>query len=337
VGAYILRRILIAIPVLFGITLLAFGILSTAPDQLGALIAPEARAKMTPAQIEAIRKDLGLDGPPYVRYARWLGLQPIISIFTGEHAVNGVLEGELGYTLSSRLPVATEIAQRIGPTLLLMLSAFLVAILVGIPFGLITAVRQYGKLDYLLTTFTMVLISTPTFVAGLILIYILGVTLRLLPIGGMQTLGKPSSLADLGAHIAMPALILGFAYAAPLMRYTRASMLEVLGSEYVTTARAKGLRGRVVIVRHGLRNALIPIISVLGFLLPDLVAGAIITEQVFSWPGMGQLAVRAASQRDPSLMMGIVLLIAFAVLTINIIADIAYTFADPRVRLAGGS
>jgi len=335
VGAYILRRILIAIPVLFWITLLAFGILSTAPDQIGALVAPEARASMTPEQIEAIRKDLGLDGPPYVRYARWLGLQPIISIVTGEKAVSGVLEGNLGYTLSSRLPVASEIAQRIGPTLLLMVSAFLIALLVGIPFGLITAVRQYGKLDYALTSFTMILISTPTFVLGLILIYILGVSLHLLPIGGMQTLGKPASLPDLFGHLVMPALILGFAYAAPLMRYTRASMLEVLGSEYVTTARSKGLRGRVVLVRHGLRNALIPIISVLGFLLPDLVAGALITEQVFSWPGMGQLAVRAASQRDPSLMMGIVLLIAIAVLTINILADVAYTFADPRVRLAG--
>jgi peptide/nickel transport system permease protein len=333
VGAYILRRILVAIPVLFGITLLAFGILSTAPDQLGALIDPEARAHMTPQQIEQIRKDLGLDGPPWVRYARWLGVQPLIAAVTGEKPVDGILQGNLGYTLSTRRAVAEEIGARIGPTLLLMGCSLLIALLVGIPFGLITAVRQYGKLDYLLTSFTMILISTPTFVLGLILIYLLGVSLRLLPIGGMTTLGKPFSFIDFGAHILMPALILGFAYAAPLMRYTRASMLEVLGTEYVTTARAKGLRGGVILVRHGLRNALIPIITVIGILLPDLVAGAIVTEQVFSWPGMGLLAVRAASQRDPSLMMGIVLLIAFAVLTINILTDVAYTFADPRVRL----
>jgi peptide/nickel transport system permease protein len=337
VGAYIIRRILIAIPVLFGITLLAFGILSTAPDQLGALIDPEARAHMTPQQIEEIRKDLGLDGPPWVRYARWLGIQPLIATVTGEKPVAGVLQGNLGYTLSTRRAVAEEIGPRIGPTLLLMGAALVIALLIGIPFGVITAVRQYGKLDYFLTSATMILISTPTFVMGLILIYLLGVSLRWLPIGGMTTLGKPFNAVDLAAHMVMPALILGFAYAAPLMRYTRASMLEVLGTEYVTTARAKGLRGRIVLVRHGLRNALIPIITVVGFLLPDLVAGAIVTEQVFSWPGMGLLAVRAASQRDPSLMMGIVLLIAFAVLTINIVTDVAYTFTDPRVRLVRGS
>jgi peptide/nickel transport system permease protein len=334
VGAYILRRILIAIPVLFGITVLAFAILSTAPDQLGALIDPEARGKMTPAQIEAIRKDLGLDGPPYVRYVRWIGLQPLISSVTGEKAVTGVLQGNFGYTLSTRQPVAAEIGPRIGPTLLLMTTSLLIALLVGIPFGVISAVKQYGRIDYALTSVTMLLISTPTFVLGLILIYLLGVSLRILPIGGMQTLGKPFSFADLGAHMVMPALILGFANAAPLMRYTRASMLEVLGSEYVTTARAKGLRGRAVLIRHGLRNALIPIVTVIGLLLPELVAGAIITEQVFSWPGMGLLAVRAASQRDPSLMMGIVLIIAIAVLTANIVTDVAYTYIDPRVRLA---
>jgi peptide/nickel transport system permease protein len=332
-GAYILRRVLIAVPVLFGITVIAFAILSTAPDQLGTLIDPEARAHMSPQQVEQIRKDLGLDGPPWVRYARWIGLQPLIAEVTGEKAVDGVLQGNLGYTLSTRRAVAEEILPRIGPTLLLMGSSLLIALLVGIPFGLLSAVRQYGKLDYALTSVTMILISTPTFVLGLILIYLLGVSLRLLPIGGMQTLGKPFNVIDLAAHLVMPALILGFAYAAPLMRYTRASMLEVLSSEYVTTARGKGLRGRVVLLRHGLRNALIPIITVVGFLLPDLVAGAIVTEQVFSWPGMGLLAVRAASQRDPSLMMGIVLLIALAVLTINIITDVAYTYVDPRIRL----
>jgi peptide/nickel transport system permease protein len=334
-GAYIVRRILIAIPVLFGITVIAFTILSTASDPLGTLIPPEVRVTMKPEQIEAIRKDLGLDGPVYVRYVRWVGLQPFISLVTGEKAVDGVLQGNLGYTLSTRLPVAEEIAPRIPPTLMLMTTALVIALIVGIPFGLISAVRQYGKLDYALTSFTMLLISTPTFVLGLILIYLLGVSLRWLPIGGMQTLGKPFSIQDLFAHMLMPALILGFANAAPLMRYTRASMLEVLSSEYVTTAKSKGLRSNVVLLRHGLRNALIPIITVVGLLLPELVAGAIVTEQVFSWPGMGQLAVRAASQRDPSLMMGIVLMVSIAVLVANIVTDVAYTYVDPRVRLAG--
>ena len=334
-GAYILRRIIIAIPVLFGITVIAFAILSTAPDQLGTLIDPEARAHMTPAQIEAVRKDLGLDGPPYVRYIRWIGLQPVVAAVTGDKPVTGVLEGNLGYTLSTRRPVMDEILPRIGPTLLLMTSALLLALLVGIPFGIISAVKQYGKLDYLLTSVTMIIISTPTFVLGLILIYVAGVTFHLLPIGGMTTLGKPFNPLDLSGHMVMPVLILGFAGAAPLMRYTRASMLEVLGSEYVTTARSKGLVSRTVLIRHALRNALIPIVTIVGLLLPDLVAGAIITEQVFSWPGMGLLAVRAASQRDPSLMMGIVLLVAAVVLIMNIVTDVAYTYVDPRIRLTG--
>jgi peptide/nickel transport system permease protein len=335
VGAYIVRRILIAIPVLFGITVIAFGILSTAPDQLGALIDPERRANMTPAELEQVRKDLGLDGPPWVRYVRWLGLQPAVAAITGEKAVEGVLQGNLGFTLSSRRPVAEELAPRIGPTLLLMGASIAVALMIGIPFGVISAIKQYSKIDYALTSITMVVISTPTFVLGLILIYFLGVTLRLLPIGGMQTLGKPTSLADLAAHMVMPVIILGFANAAPLMRYTRASMLDVLNSEYVTTARSKGLLGRIVLVRHGLRNALIPIITLIGLMLPELVAGAIITEQVFSWPGMGLLAVRASAQRDPSLMMGIVLMVAIAVLVANIVTDIAYTYADPRIRFVG--
>lgn len=332
-GAYIVRRILIAIPVFFGITLIAFGILATAPDQLGALIDPERRAAMSPAELEQVRHDLGLDGPPYVRYGRWLGLQPIVAAVTGEKPITGLLQGNLGYTLSTRRPVADELAVRVGPTLLLMITAVLFAVLVGVPIGIISAVRQYGKLDYALTGTTMVLISTPTFVLGLILMYLLGVTLRILPIGGMQTLGKPFSLLDLFGHMAMPVLILGFANAAPLMRYTRASMLEVLHSEYVTTARSKGLPSRTIMVRHALRNALIPIITVIGLLLPELIGGAIITEQVFSWPGMGLLAVRAASQRDPSLMMGIVLLVSLAVLTANILTDVLYTYADPRIRL----
>jgi peptide/nickel transport system permease protein len=335
VGAYILRRILIAIPVLFGITVIAFSIIAAAPgDPVAGLIAPEVRARMTQEQLEAVRKDLGLDGPPWVRYGRWLGLQPILAPITGDKPVPGILEGSFGYSITQRQPVTDIIAARIGPTLLLMGAATILAVLLGVTFGVISAVKQYSMLDYALTTFTMVMISTPTFVLGLILIYFLGVSLHLFPIGGMRTLGKPFSYADLFGHIAMPVLILGFGNAAPLMRYTRASMLDVLNSEYVVTARAKGLLGRTVLIRHALRSALLPIVTVLGLLVPELIAGAIITEQVFSWPGMGLLTVDAANQRDSALMMGIVLLIAIAVLAANILTDVAYTYVDPRVRLA---
>src|SRR5687767_12255425 len=159
---------------------------------------------MSQEQIEAIRHDLGLDGPVYERYARWLGLQPIVAAVTGEKAIPGVLQGNLGFTLSTRRAVSEELLPRIGPTLLLMTASLILATIIGIPFGIISAVKQYGKIDYLLTSLTMILISTPTFVLGLILIYVLGVTFRLLPIGGMATLGKPFSLPDLAAHMVMP-------------------------------------------------------------------------------------------------------------------------------------
>jgi peptide/nickel transport system permease protein len=227
------------------------------------------------------------------------------------------------------------VGPRVGPTLLLMTAALAFAVVVGIPLGVAAAVRQYGMLDYSLTGVTMLMISTPTFVLGLILIYTLGVSLRLLPVGGMMTLGKDFDLTDRIAHLIMPALILGSFYAAQLMRYTRAGMLEVLNSDFMATARAKGLPGRIILLRHGFRNALLPLITVLGLLLPELVAGAIITEQVFSWPGMGQLAVRAAADRDPSLMMAIVLIFAVAVLVSNLLADLAYSIADPRIRFGG--
>jgi peptide/nickel transport system permease protein len=320
-AAYLVRRILIAIPVLLGITLIAFMVLALAPgDPVRALIDPETLARMTPEQIEQRRAELGLAGPPYERYVRWLG---------------GVVQGDLGYSIKSGRSIAEEIAPRVGPTVLLMGTAFLISLVIGIPFGIIAAVRQYGPLDYSLTAVTLLLISTPTFVLGLILIYVLGVEARVLPVGGMFTLGREQDVGDRLAHLILPAAILGAFYAAQLMRYTRAGMLDVLNSDYVTTAHAKGLRSRTVLVRHGLRNALLPIITILGLLVPELVAGAVITEQVFSWPGMGLLAVRAAADRDPSLMMAIVLIFAIAVLVANLLADVAYTYADPRVRLGG--
>ena len=318
--AFIIRRLIVAVPVLVGITIIAFVILALAPgDPVAALIAPERRSSMTPEDLAAFRRALGLDGPIYVRYVRWL---------------EGILRGDLGYSIKTGRAIADEIAPRIGPTLLLMSSSIAFATVVGIPLGIISAVRQYGTTDYVLTAITMITISTPTFVLGLVLIYVFGVHLRLLPTGGIQTIGAPFAFGDLVAHMVLPVAILGFANAAPLMRYTRAGMLEVLNSEYVMTARAKGLLPRSVLIRHGLRSALLPLVTFVGLLVPDLVAGAIITEQVFSWPGMGLLSVQAANSRDPSLMMGIVLIVATAVLLANIVIDVSYSYIDPRVRLA---
>lgn len=294
--------------------------LSLAPgDPLTARLDPAILAELVrnPEVLEQRRHDLGLDQPVPVRYVIWL---------------SGVVQGDFGYSITSHTPIASEIGKRMGPTLLLMGTATVIALLLGIPFGIISALRQYSLLDYVLTTFTMTMSSTPSFVLGLSAIYVFAVGFHLLPSGGMQTLGKPETLQDLISHIILPATVLGLGAAAPLLRYTRASMLDVLHSEYVVTARAKGLLPRTVILRHAFRNSLIPIITVVGLLLPELVAGAVITEQVFAWPGMGQLAVRAASSRDPALMMGVVLVVGTAVILTNIVVDALYARVDPRIR-----
>ena len=316
--AYVVRRVLLAIPVLIAITLAGYITLSLAPgDPIRARMDPEVLARMTPQQIETQRRAFGLDQPVIVQYGRWLA---------------DVVRGNLGYSIVTRTPVANEIAARLGPTVLLMGTALVIGLMVGIPFGVIAAVRQYTVLDYLLTASTMFFISTPVFVTGLIAIYLFAVSWQILPVGGMETLGEPFSFTDRLAHLIMPAAILGIAIAAPLMRYTRASMLEVLHSDYIVTARSKGLRSRLVLWRHGLRNALLPVITLIGLLLPELVAGAVITEQLFAWPGMGSLAVQAASNRDPALMMGVTVVIAIGVLVSSLLADVAYAAVDPRIR-----
>jgi peptide/nickel transport system permease protein len=319
-GAYFVRRVLIAVPVLIGITIAAFVVLSAAPgDPITARMDPEVRARMTEADLDRMRHELGLDQPIPVRYLRWLG---------------DVVRGDFGYSIVSGRPIAAEVGARLGPSLTLMAAAALIALLVGIPSGVISAVNQYGRLDYTFSAFTVFLVSTPTFVLGLVALYLFGVTLKVLPVGELFTFGKESDPLDRLAHLVMPAMILGLANAAQLMRYTRASMLDVLGSEYITAARAKGLHDRVVLVRHALRNALIPVITIVALLLPELVAGAVITETVFNWPGLGQLAVRAARDRDPALMMGVVLIVGAATLAASILADFAYSVVDPRIRFA---
>jgi peptide/nickel transport system permease protein len=322
VGAYFVRRILIAIPVLIGITIAAFFVLAAAPgDPVLARMDPEILSRITPDQLAAIRHNLGLDQPIPVRYLVWL---------------SGVVQGDFGYSIVSGRPIVDEVVPRLGPSLLLTGAAALIAIVVGIPAGVISAVNQYGKLDYLMSALTIGVISTPSFVLGLVFLFTFGVSLRWLPVGELYTFGKENDVLDRFAHLVMPALILGLVNAAPLVRYTRSTMIEVMGSDYITTARSKGVAGRVVLIRHGLRNALIPVITLIAILLPQLVAQAVVTESVFNWPGLGNLSVKAASDRDPALMMGVVLLIGVAVLFSSILADLAYSIADPRIRFVRG-
>jgi peptide/nickel transport system permease protein len=318
-GRYILRRLLIAIPVLFGITIAAFAALALAPgDPITARIPPEILARLTPEIIAQRRHELGLDQPIYIQYLHWF---------------LGLIRGDLGYSITSGLPIWDEVVPRIAPTLLLMTTALGLGVGLGVPIGVVAALKRNTAVDYVLTGFTVVMIVIPQFVLALVAIYVFGVFLPVLPTRGMTTLGASFSPIDLLAHLILPASILGFAFAAPIARYARASMLDVLNADYVTTARAKGLTSRVVLFRHAFRNGLLPIVTVIGLFLPELVAGAVIVEQIFSWPGMGSLAVRAANDRDPALMMGGLLIVATGVLLANLLIDVAYASIDPRVRL----
>ncbi|HEV8633544.1 MAG TPA: ABC transporter permease [Chloroflexota bacterium] len=315
---YILRRLLISIPLVLGVTIISFVFIHLAPgDPVEALIDPVMRADLGPDWVAQRKEELGLNQPMPVRYAIWLGQ---------------LAQGNMGFSLVSRQPVGAQLQERIGPTLLLMGTSLLVAIVLGVPLGVLSAVRQYSLLDYLATIAGFVAISTPSFFLGLGLIYLVSVNLRLLPTSGMYTLGAERSLADLLAHLVLPVTVLGLGQTPQILRYTRSSVLEVLRQEYVTTARAKGLAERIVLLQHIIRNALIPLITVVGLSLPNLLGGAVITEQIFQWPGMGWLAVRAVNGRDYPLLMGVILVTATMVLLSNLLADILYASADPRIR-----
>ena len=315
---YIVQRILVSIPVFLGITLLVYGLYSLSPgDPVVNLIGIDQYSRMTPEQVQQIRAQYGFDKPWTVRYVRWLGR---------------LVQGDLGYPLKGAKSVALQIRERIPSTLQLMAAALLLALIVGIPVGIIMALKQYSALDTALTVFVFAFLSLPSFFVGLGFIYVFSLKLDILPTYGMQTIGAPFSLIDRFRHLIMPAAILGLASAGTYARYTRASMLDVMRSEYVTTARAKGLRERTVVVRHIFRNALLPIVTIVAADLPALLAGAVITEQIFQWPGIGMLTIKRTSERDYPVLMGITVLTAIMILFSNLLADVLYAAVDPRIR-----
>jgi peptide/nickel transport system permease protein len=311
---YILRRLAVSIPVIFGVTVIAYFAMTLAPgNAVDMLIDPG----MTKADIELTKERLGLDQPVTVQYVRWLG---------------ELLQGNLGYSFRSRRPVAQLIGERMGATLLLTATALLLAYLVAIPIGVLSAIRQNSILDYAGTAFATIGISVPSFMLGLLLIYSFSLKLGWFPTGGMQTLGSDFGYLDRLSHLVQPAIVLSMYTMGMVMRYVRSSMLEVLHHDYMRTARAKGLSEITVLVRHGLRNAILPVITLLGLQLPMLFAGAIITEQIFGWPGMGRLVVQAITGRDYPVIMGLNLLAAVMVIAGNLFADIMYGVVDPRIR-----
>jgi peptide/nickel transport system permease protein len=320
VTAYLLRRLAISVPVLLGITLAVYVIISLAPgDPVDALVNPEAVASLGPDYREQQREALGLNQPIPVRYAIWL---------------KEVVRGNLGYSFMDRQSIAAKIGERLWPTLGLMGTAQILAIVIAVPLGVLSAIKQYSLIDYVTTVLGFAAISVPSFFLGLAAIYVFALKLPILPAAGMETVGQPGSLPDWLWHLLLPALVLGLAEAAPLIRYTRSSMLEVIHQEYVRVARAKGLREAAVMYQHALRNALIPLVTVIALGLPRLLGGAVIVEAVFAWPGLGSLALTAFLARDYPVIMAINLISAVTILFSNLLADVVYAVIDPRIKYA---
>ena len=313
-GKYILKRILIAIPVLIGITIIDYGIMCLAGSPLAMLQGP----RVSEGALEAKRIALGLDKPFYVQYFVWLGQ---------------LLRGNMGYSVKSYQSVSSLIGSHLGPTLLLMGVSLIISLLIAIPAGIYSAIHQYSKGDYTVVTLSFLGSSVPGFFLSLLLIYIFTIRLKLLPSSGMMTLGTDGGAGDVARHMVMPVIVLAASMAGSNIRYIRSAVLEILQQDYLRTARAKGIGHFRVINKHALRNALVPIITVIGMEIPVLFGGAVIIEQIFSWPGLGLMTMSAISNRDYPVIMGVCLLSAIVVLIGNLVTDILYALADPAIQL----
>jgi len=301
---FILRRFMTMIPILIGVTLITFSIMhlsegDPARIMLGLMASEEA--------IAHIRQLHGLDLPLHIQYFRWLGR---------------IITGDFGRSIQSRRPVLEMIRDRLPATLELTVTALILALIVGVTAGIISAVRQYSWLDYFSMTFALFGVSMPPFWLGLMMMLIFGVRLGWLPISGRGDLNQ----------LIMPAIVLGTAQMAIIARLVRSSMLEVIRQDYILTARSKGLLERVVIYKHALKNAMIPVVTMVALQLPFLFGGAVITETIFSWPGMGRMLVGSLFERDFPVIQGTVLIIAIIVMFANLTADIIYALVDPRIR-----
>jgi peptide/nickel transport system permease protein len=316
VFTFALRRVLTSIPVLLAVTVLVFMLVELAPgDVADYFINPEANT--SPEALAEMRRAYGLDRPAPVRYVIWLGQ---------------VVRGDLGFSFVSGEPVARMVLRRFQNTATLMSVALIVSIVLGVTLGVFVAVRQYSFWDHALSAMSFLAVSMPAFVTGILALYLFAVLLPIFPSGGIRSVGVDAGLWDRIHHLILPAAVLSLAQTATFMRYTRFSVLEVLRADYVRTARGKGLAERRVTMRHGLPNALIPVITVIGLSLPVLVVGAVFTETIFSWPGMGTLYLTAVGSRDVPLVMGLNLFIAVVVLAANLLTDLAYGLVDPRIR-----
>jgi len=316
---FLARRLLQSLVVLAGLSVLMFTLLAYTPGDPVELLA-SSLPDVQPEDIARLRRYYGLDDPAYVRYVKWL---------------RTVLKGDLGYSRTYAEPVATLIAQRLGNTAQLVLGAFVIAFVVGIAVGIYSALHQYSILDYVATLLSFGGLAMPAFWQGILFILFFAVWLPWFPAGGMLTPGVQAGLPmalDRLRHLVLPVSVLATEGMAVWVRYSRSSMLEVIRQDYVRTARAKGLAEPTVTRRHAFRNALIPIITLVALAIPGLLNGALITETVFSWPGMGLLLYQAVLGHDYAVSMAVLLLLAVATVLANLLADVAYAIVDPRIR-----
>ena len=301
---YVIKRLLSTLPVLVGISLIVFLLLRALPGDPAQVIAGEMATQET---IESIRAQLGLNKPLYVQYGIFL---------------SNLTRLNLGQSARTGQSVASEIGSRLPNTLLLAIVSTAIACLLGIPAGILSTVRHYSLLDYTVMVLALFGLSMPVFWLGLMMIIIFSVKLHLLPAGGIGTL----------SHLVLPSLALAFFSTAFIARMTRSSMMEVMGQEFIVTARSKGLLERVVIFKHALRNAFIPIITVVGLQFGSLLGGAVLTETVFAWPGIGRLIVDSILARDYPMVQGVILVFALLYILVNLLVDILYAYIDPRIH-----
>jgi len=312
---YIGKRILIAIPTFLGITIFVYFLSSLAPGTPLEMIFNDPHA--TAEQMEAVRHRLGLDRPVIVQYLSWVGQ---------------LLQGNLGVSYRTGHSVWFDIQERIGPTLLLTFSSLIFSVFVAIPLGIMSAYKPYSAWDYISSGLSFFGAAIPNFFAGLVFIFLFSVIFRIFPSGGMYDSSGAKDFGVLMHHMFLPMIVLSIQQVGSLLRQTRGSVLEVLQEDYVRTARAKGVKESFVLVKHVLQNAFIPIITRIGIMIPFLVGGAVVTEQIFAWPGLGSLMVLSINSRDYPVIMGITVFISAAVLIGNIIIDGVYGLLDPKIR-----
>ncbi len=310
---YIIKRLLLAIPIFLCITLIVFLLSSIAPGSPVDIIA--SSANLSDEQVQALKVQYGLDKPIIVRYGIWL---------------NDFLHGDLGMSTKGNQSVSHLIGQRIGPTLILTVSSLVFSVVIGITLGILSAHRPYSFWDKLSSVLAFFGNSVPSFFVALLLIYIFAVRLKVLPASGMWGSG-PHTLGNLLQHLLLPALIISLQSIGGYIKQTRGSMLECINEDYVKTARSKGISEWRVTICHVLRNAWIPIVTRIGFSVPFVIGGAVVTEKIFGWPGIGSLMVDAINGREYNVIMGITVLIAVVVLLTNITLDVIYAYLDPRI------